>query len=622
MVGALSGPGTNEERSLPYFIYRLLIAAGCSALRLVFVEEHKLASWLIYFFLVNAGLFATEEILALGFRDREAGATKRTIAALCGTLWLTFHFVAVSIWAMTGHALSPGDFRSGLMALTTGDVPVRFEQGAFLLGFGTVAFAVSWFVLKGLERLPGSARVERSLLPASIALGSVSLLGLWFSPYLFASDSIFARALLGGSEEDARKNADTLALDFEAHLKSLDASLEALASRKSLHIRANRTPHLLLVHVESLRSDYFDERLFPKTSPLIRNCYKSPRHYSTGNTTSNAITGVLTGLSALYAESIRRGQIAPLPLRALSELGYDQHVWFPNSTLLFDDLLSDFFVPDFEIHRIRGEDRALLDAEIVEQFTQRKESSTPRLDYLLLDSSHYDYAYPDSFERFTPTARLSIDFNPLTGEAGRAPADSVSTAARTGLKNRYLNSLFYVDSLLSKLLLGLSASSGETWTVIFGDHGEALWDDEGRFGHRSALTDQQTRVPLVLCGFPKLSSKAVISSHEDIFPTIFSQMGLRSEVPFMSGKDIFGGDQGRSAVLTRMPVSHVESSRIFAAFTPEMRVQFLLRQTPIIMRTSSNLPKPLERAQAQSLLLESLGAARLTQPPTQSGALH
>ena len=106
--------------------------------------------------------------------------------------------------------------------------------------------------------------------------------------------------------------------------------------------------------------------------------------------------------------------------------------------------------------------------------------------------------------------------------------------------NRYKNSIFFVDSLLKDLVADLKAKGvyDNTMLIITGDHGEEFYE-AGYFGHHGAFTEYQTKVPLLI-KYPKNSphynatgqtiEQTRLSSHQDIIPTIFDELGSTEEI--------------------------------------------------------------------------------------------
>lgn len=91
-----------------------------------------------------------------------------------------------------------------------------------------------------------------------------------------------------------------------------------------------------------------------------------------------------------------------------------------------------------------------------------------------------------------------------------------------------MNAIYYDDYLLGKLLgyLKKSNSLKNTIIIITADHGEEFYE-EGNFGHNSAFTEYQLKVPLVMY-MPEKGHKEIeyMTSHLDIVPTLMKELGV------------------------------------------------------------------------------------------------
>ena len=142
-----------------------------------------------------------------------------------------------------------------------------------------------------------------------------------------------------------------------------------------------------------------------------------------------------------------------------------------------------------------------------------------RLIFVFLESTHYPYSWPASFEH--PQRGFARNWDIL----GPPPAEDRIRS----IKNRYLNAVSYIDYLTDRLVSAAERRSDSKIAVIFtGDHGEEFWEN-GRFSHGTSLNEPQTRVPLALWAnngivIPVTSE---IASHADILPTALELMGYR-----------------------------------------------------------------------------------------------
>ncbi len=128
------------------------------------------------------------------------------------------------------------------------------------------------------------------------------------------------------------------------------------------------------------------------------------------------------------------------------------------------------------------------------------------------------------------------------------------------IKNRYRNALHFVDSLFGRFFTILK-SDKEALVVITGDHGEEFYE-QGHLFHASHLSYPQVHVPLYyqLGNDPKWCGCILdrLSSHMDIFPTLFHYLLKR---PFV------GNFEGQSA-LEESHWPYVVITRFNACFSP------------------------------------------------------
>lgn len=392
------------------------------------------------------------------------------------------------------------------------------------------------------------------------------------------------------------------------------------ARRDLMHaeLRARLRPNLLVVHVESLRADVFTPALMPKLSALGNECWVARRHYSTGNATGQSVFGLVTGLGGfLYAGA--RAQAGPaLPLVALQRLGYSSFAHFANNLAEYDAIFDVLFrgaVTQSYTAPEGTSDR--MDVAVVDHYLASLSApAEPRFDYLVLDSTHYDYAYPPEYERHTPSGTLDLGArDAIFVEVGindrlrpRAPL----------VKNRYLNAVEWVDSLLGRLIEGMRAKNRwtSTWVAIVGDHGEAFWE-HGTFGHGAGLEDEQVRVPLVLCGSPRPSAHYEYTSHADLFPTWFDLMGVTFVPrPFMTGHSLAAYRPELDLAISGIGVTGTFTSRRLMVAGRGLKVTFDNAPGWPIASVSDRDDRPLSARPpaVYTLLAQALGTRLLHSP--------
>lgn len=433
-------------------------------------------------------------------------------------------------------------------------------------GLLTIVLAIlgGWLVLtvtlKAMTLLPASPRadrfVRRAAVPGLLAVGTASSVrACVFGDATSAQeieravpwDTVSASVPRGASGADGGDRMATLFGD-ERIFDLLEARRAAMLARP---IRARSRPDILMVHVESLRSDMLRADVAPSMVALAKESLVPPHHLTTGTNTGTGVFGILNGLLSPFYPLARRDHFQPLPLQLLKALGYRVSVYFANNFRSYDGLYDLFFagLADFT-YAGPGEPVFAADSQMVDSYLtsiRTAPSDVPRFDYVVLDSTHYDYSYPPEFEKFTPAMTLDLGFR--DGIIVRDGINDELMPRAAFVKNRYQNSVLYADSLVQKIVDALRQTGRleRTIVVVTGDHGEEFWE-RGTFGHGyGRLSREQCEVPLVM-RIPGTvpSTHYQYSSHADVFPTVFDAMGLETDSEaFMNGKSLLRYDPSR-----------------------------------------------------------------------------
>jgi arylsulfatase A-like enzyme len=151
--------------------------------------------------------------------------------------------------------------------------------------------------------------------------------------------------------------------------------------------------------------------------------------------------------------------------------------------------------------------------------------------------------------------RFFLHYMPIAGHhpyetPTRGPFDSLPLAQARPFATReeigrYRNALHYGDEALGVLMDGLRARGLDQRTVwiVLGDHGEALGQHEGNYGHTFFLYDENVRVPFLIAApgvleRPQRSRTTV--SLVDTAPTILDVLGM-SIPPAYQGQSALNG---------------------------------------------------------------------------------
>lgn len=358
---------------------------------------------------------------------------------------------------------------------------------------------------------------------------------------------------------------------------------------------------LLIVHVESLRADVVTDELMPTLSSLRGRCLSPRVHHSTGNNTGSSIFGLVSGLNGYHYEEARARRLQPLPLRRLAAAGYALHAHLTGNLRTYDGLSAWLFaglVPDLRFYE--GDDPVTSDRRMVDGFVSSLASrgDSPHFDYVVVDSTHYDYSYPKEHARFSPVAKLTGV--PLA-DVARRPDE---------VKNGYKNAVVWVDALLADLLRRIDASGrrGRMAIVITGDHGEAFYEHRS-FGHGASLLEEETRVAFALCGPEPLSTRYTATTHADVMPTLFALIGMTPpDGPWTQGKSLLAYDPALDFALLS---SSVPGARAHAVVMGDKKAYFVDEPEPLVTGVVGEGERPLDPTGADALVHLGLAAREI-----------
>ena len=307
-------------------------------------------------------------------------------------------------------------------------------------------------------------------------------------------------------------------------------------------IATEKKPPLFVFVIESLREDFITQEIAPHLFQFKQDNISFYLASSGGNASHYSWFTIFHSQFPLrfskkhIEKTSEKGSQA---LIALRELGYKIHL-YSSAELAFyhmgesifgkEHILADTF---YEFPHGKNLTAAESDKKVMDQLREDEAllSGDGNLFIVFLDATHFGYSWPrEEGDRFEPV---------------EDPIDYIKAAFNKGsiegIKNRYRNAIYYVDSLLGKFLE--RHQDDDAVILITGDHGEAFYES-GKLFHASTLGSEQIHVPLYY-KFGKesqfLKSKASkISSHIDIFPTFLDYInGSDAALLGLEGESIF-----------------------------------------------------------------------------------
>lgn len=299
-------------------------------------------------------------------------------------------------------------------------------------------------------------------------------------------------------------------------------------------------PNIYLFVIETFRRDFLS--FAPNLSSFGEENIHFARSFANASSTHLSWFSIFHANLPLYWTAVRdTWKQGSIPLQILKNLGYKLSV-FSSADLRFYNMDKLLF----------GAQRELIDQ--IEEYTvdrnlqpfERDRMALKALKeslkkeghiYLIfLDATHSEYSFP-SPPKYTPISK-EIDY--LTIHA-KSPEIEL-------IKNRYRNSIDYIDQLLGEFFHTLKENHlyEDAIIAITGDHGEEFFE-QGALFHGTHLNDYQTAVPL----FFKFPSQEWVpqteeATHLDIFPSILHYLTKESDfASLFDGRSIFS--------LTRLP---------------------------------------------------------------------
>lgn len=355
---------------------------------------------------------------------------------------------------------------------------------------------------------------ERLVYAYSTATGVTSVSALTQKvPYYLG---ISARGLLSkvGVKVDRKK-------DFRLTKGSLSYPLNPLEVSKPV-----KPLNIVWLVAESWRADTLDAEIMPNTWAFAQNAKRFIRNYSGGNGTRVGMFTMFTGIPGNYWFPMLAERKGAPVIDVLKDQNYQMSL-YTSAKFSYPEFDATIFsqIPSEQLHEAPGGatgwENDQKNVGNLLKFIDSRDKSRPFFTFMFFESPHARYYFPPESVIRTPYPD-DINYFTLSREqlASTAPL----------IKNRYINSVHHLDSQFGRIFDYLKKNGllENTIVLMLGDHGEEFMEN-GRWGHNSAFTDQQTRTPLVLwVPGMKPSVYEGMSNHMDVIPTLMPLLGVKN----------------------------------------------------------------------------------------------
>ncbi len=293
----------------------------------------------------------------------------------------------------------------------------------------------------------------------------------------------------------------------------------------------DKQPNVLFILIDAWRYSDSTPEIMPNVSKFTEKTVNFSQHMSGGNSTQAGIFSLFYSLPATYWDSFYASQKSPVFMDTLQSQGYRMGI-FGSASLTSPPLSRTVFkkVEDLTIKR-EGKGQIERDRAITDEFLefQRQDSDKPYFSFLFYDSAHGTSFPEPEFAKFKPYWER-VDHILLNNDFDASL-----------YHNRYKNSLYFIDSLIAKVLRNVDLEN--TIVVITSDHGEEFNDHKMNYwGHTGNYSDTQVHVPLYLY-LPDHQPEQINyrTTHYDIVPTLMNELfDVKGDTQSYSvGQDLF-----------------------------------------------------------------------------------
>ncbi len=313
-------------------------------------------------------------------------------------------------------------------------------------------------------------------------------------------------------------------------------------------VRDPTRPDLVLLTLDTTRRDRltfygYARETTPRLQALADSGMVFEDAISVHTNTAPAHASMLTGLYP-RSHAVERNtdaladEVETLP-EILREHGYDTAAFISGRTLRRRTGLSrGFDVYDDMVETAwRRNGRGTVDAAVA--WLESRTGERPFFLWVHLFDVHYPYQPPQELLRVFLGERAPAK---LPHARGLKTQRRLSPEQVEAVEAGYDAAILYADHHLGRLLNAIADRQiAETFIALTADHGETLHERDWAFDHGARVTDEQIRVPLVLCCRSPGSRIAGQVSVVDVMPTFLDVAGLPAPAG-ISGRSLLAAE--------------------------------------------------------------------------------
>lgn len=305
------------------------------------------------------------------------------------------------------------------------------------------------------------------------------------------------------------------------------------------------SPNFIWLVSESLRADMLTPEIMPNLWKFSQGAHRFTDHYSGGNGTRQGVFSMFYSLPGNYWFAFLNAQREPAFIKLLQKRDY-QFGLYTSSKFTYPEFNRTVFAdfPESELHAHDSEPTTWQNdiyntKKLLSFIDKARQKPQPYFAFMFFNSPHARYQFP-------PYAVIRPNYLKHFNYAREDVADIKRDIK--GIKNRYINSVHFLDMQLGKIFAYIKAHDlkKDTIIVITGDHAEEFMD-EGRWGHNSEIHNAQIHTPMVLW-IPGKGSGVhhYPTSHLDFIATIMPLLGVTTPVAdYSEGQNLFKADPNR-----------------------------------------------------------------------------